>query len=1038
MLLCRVSAVSQTLARWGRRSHREGGLLLHRALSFSSGRCQGVSSGEGSAQPAEQGSAQGPYRDTVLLPRTDFPVKLTGQKLLDREVEIQEKCGFAELYSWQRERKAKKEFCLHDGPPYANGDPHVGHALNKILKDIRNRFEMLRGRQVHYIPGWDCHGLPIELKALGKLGTSGLSPVQIRQKARAFADEAIARQKAAFQRWGVMADWDKCYYTYEGVYEAAQLKVFQEMHNKGLIYQDYKPVFWSPSSRTALAEAELEYNPEHVSRAIYATFPLTTLPSKMASEAGLEAVSVLVWTTQPWTIPANQAVCYMPNAQYSVVKRADTSQLLLVAAERAASLAALLGTELESVATFTGSQLEGGVCKHPTIPDKDVPLLPANHVTMAKGTGLVHTAPAHGMEDYSVASHFKLSVECMVDEDGKYTELAGPELQHLSVMTEGTDKVISMLMECGALVKEEQCVHSYPYDWRTKQPVVIRPSKQWFISTESLKDKAKEALQKVRILPESARGSLLAMLDRRTYWCISRQRSWGVPIPVFYHKDTGEALINKHTVSHIAKLFKESGSDCWWEFPMEKLLPAEVLKKSKAGPVTDYVRGDDVLDIWFDSGASWAAVLEEETEEDPEEPEPAALRWLPASLRKPLVAEADSRADVYVEGKDQIGGWFQSSLLTSVAVRNKAPYKSLVVHGFAVSEKGEKMSKSLGNVVDPDVVINGAKDSSVPGYGADALRWWVAESNVFSEVQIGPTALNSARDSINKLRNTLKFLLGNLQGFDPRVQAVDPKQMHYIDQYMLHLLREYSIKVTDAYSEFDAGRVIRVLQAFITRDLSSFYFSIVKDRLYCDPEDSLGRRSCQTVLEEVLDGVTRSIAPILPHLAEEVYLHAPGHDKEETLFKSGWIKSSSVWRRPGLEEAVEGACAIRDSFLSSIPGKNAAQYDLTIAIEPSLLFELMESLQEEPTSTSSQLAELMMVARVNLASQLPRDLPPDALLSHGTFLINLEGGVIREDSAYSIAVLPTSGTKCPRCRRYTAESADCLCPRCQTIVSQAQ
>ncbi|XP_071761887.2 isoleucine--tRNA ligase, mitochondrial isoform X2 [Centroberyx gerrardi] len=1008
MLLCRVSAVSQTVARWGRRSHRGGG-LLHRALPFSSSRCHGVSSGEGNAQPAEAVRAQGLYRDSVLLPRTEFPMKLIGQKLLDRELEIQRECGFAELYSWQRERKAKKEFCLHDGPPYANGDPHVGHALNKILKDIRNRFEMLRGRQVHYIPGWDCHGLPIELKALGDLGTSGLSPLQIRQKAREFAEGAIARQRAAFQRWGVMADWDQCYYTFDGAYEAAQLKVFQEMHSKGLIYQDYKPVFWSPSSRTALAEAELEYNPQHVSKAIYATFPLVTLPPKLASEADLGSVSVLVWTTQPWTIPANQAVCYMPNAQYSVVKRADNSQLLLVATERTASLAALLGTELESVGTFTGAQLEGGMCKHPTVPDKEVPLLPANHVTMAKGTGLVHTAPAHGMEDYSVASQFKLSVECMVDGEGKFTELAGPELQNLSVMGEGTDKVISMLMACGALVKEEQCVHSYPYDWRTKQPVVIRPSKQWFINTASLKDKAKEVLQKVRVLPESARGGLMVMLDRRTYWCISRQRSWGVPIPVFYHKDTGDALINKHTVSHIANLFKEKGSDCWWELPMETLLPPEVLKKSKAGPVTDYVRGEDVLDIWFDSGTSWAAVLE----------------------------ESDSRADVYVEGKDQIGGWFQSSLLTSVAARNKAPYKALVVHGFAVSEKGEKMSKSLGNVVDPDTVINGGKDPSTPAYGADVLRWWVAESNVFSEVQIGPTVLSSARDSVSKLRNTLKFLLGNLHGFDPRTQAVDPKEMHYIDQYMLHLLREYSIKVTDAYSEFDGGRAIRALQAFIARDLSSFYFSIIKDRLYCDPEDSLGRRSCQTVLEEILDGLTRSVAPILPHLAEEVYLHAPGHDEGETLFKSGWIKSSSVWRRPGLEEAVEGACAIRDSFLSSIPGKNAAQYDLTVAIEPGLLFELMESLQEEPTSTSSQLTELMMAARTTLTSTLPRDLPPDALLSNGSFLINLEGGVIREDSAYSIAVVPTTAARCPRCRRYTAQSADCLCPRCQSIVSVA-
>ncbi|XP_073725840.1 isoleucine--tRNA ligase, mitochondrial isoform X2 [Misgurnus anguillicaudatus] len=957
------------------------------------------------------GDAAGRYRDTVLLPRTDFPMKVNGPNLLEREIQIQQKCGFDQLYTWQRERKAKKEYCLHDGPPYANGDPHVGHALNKILKDIRNRFEVLRGRQVHYVPGWDCHGLPIELKALGDLGTSELTPLQIRQKAREFAEKAISRQRAAFQRWGVMADWENCYYTFDGKYEAVQLKVFQEMHSKGFIYQDYKPVFWSPSSRTALAEAELEYNPEHVSRAVYVTFPLVTLPAKLAPNAGLGRVSALIWTTQPWTIPANQAVCYMPKLKYSIVKRADNEQLLLVATERISSLVSILGTNLESLATFAGSDLEGGICQHPTIPLKEVPLLPANHVTMAKGTGLVHTAPAHGMDDYSVATHFNLPVECMVDEEGRFTELAGAELQNMSVMTEGSAAVISMLQAAGAVVKEEDCVHSYPYDWRTKQPVVIRASKQWFINTASLKDKAKTALQKVRVIPESSRSSLLAMLDRRTYWCISRQRSWGVPIPVFYHKETGEPLLNKHSVTHIAQIFSEKGSDSWWAEPVETFLTPEVLQKSKAGAASDYVRGEDVLDIWFDSGASWAAVLQ----------------------------ESDPRADSYVEGKDQIGGWFQSSLLTSVAVKNKAPYRALVVHGFAISEKGEKMSKSVGNVIDPDDVINGGKDSSVsPPYGADVLRWWVAESNVFSEVQIGSKTLNAAKESINKLRNTLRFLLGNLQGFDPRSQAVDPKQMHYIDQYMLHRLREFSIKVTDAYSEFDNGRAIRLLQAFITSELSNFYFSIIKDRLYCDAEDSLGRRSCQTVLEEILDGVSRVVAPVLPHLAEEVYMHAPGHDEGETLFRSGWIKSSSVWRRPGLEEAVEGACAIRDSFLSSIPGRNAAEYDLIITIEPGLFFELMESLQEEPTSTCSQLTELMMTSRTTLTCSPPRDLPSDAVTSSGKFLINLEGGMIQEESSYSIAAMPTSLSRCPRCRRYTSDEPDCLCPRCQTVLENAK
>ncbi|MBN3324679.1 SYIM protein, partial [Atractosteus spatula] len=1104
MLLCRAAGALRQGVRWGPCARRGA---LHRGL-VSSPSQTGDTAGPAVAQ------GDGRYRDTVLLPRTDFPMKLSGQQLLDKELEIQRRCGFSELYSWQRERKVKKEFCLHDGPPYANGDTHVGHALNKILKDIRNRFEVLRGRRVHFVPGWDCHGLPIELKALGELGTTGLTPLQIRHKARQFAEAAISRQRAAFQRWGVMADWDQCYYTFEGQYEARQLR--------GLIYQDYKPVFWSPSSRTALAEAELEYNPNHVSQAVYTTFPVITPPPKLASATeDWCSVGVLVWTTQPWTLPANEAICYMPNAQYSVVRRADNSQLHLVATERIASLATLLGTQLDTTASFTGSELEGMVCSHPFTPGKASPLLPANHVTMGKGTGLVHTAPAHGMEDYSVASHFKLPVlfllteqlaqlfhtptslslcwtcpipttlidplwhvlpalslfcggltpmvqqcgpavscrgragywdwVCLVDEEGRFLEQAGPELCGKEVLDQGSHTVISILKDAGALVQEEQCVHSYPYDWRTKKPVVIRPSKQWFINTASLKDRAQELLQKVRVMPESARSSLLAMLDRRTYWCISRQRSWGVPIPVFYHRVTGEPLINRHTVSHVAALFSEQGSDCWWELSMDQLLPLEVLKKSKAGTADDYERGQDVLDIWFDSGVSWAAVLDS----DPQ----AALSW-----------EADRR--------QALRGVSQIPLCALVA--HVCPHQSLVVHGFALSEQGEKMSKSLGNVMDPDTVINGGPDpSAAPPYGADVLRWWVAESNVFSEVQIGPSALSSARDSIAKLRNTLRFLLGNLQGFDPQTQAVEPRDMYYIDQYLLHLLREYSIKlrntlrfllgnlqgfdpqtqaveprdmyyidqyllhllreysikVTDAYSAFDFGRVIRLLQGFISRDLSSFYFSIIKDRLYCDPESSLGRRSCQTVLEEILDGVTHSIAPILPHLAEEVYLHSPGRTENSTLFQSGWIKASPVWKRPGLEEVVEGACAIRDSFLSSIPGRNAAEYELIIAIEPSLLFELMESLQDEPSSSSSQLTELMMSSRTTLLSALPRDLPPSALTSRGTFLINLEGGDIREECGYSVAAVPSSLLRCPRCRRYAAESPDCLCPRCQTVVA---
>uniref|UniRef100_A0A452VB87 Isoleucine--tRNA ligase, mitochondrial n=1 Tax=Ursus maritimus TaxID=29073 RepID=A0A452VB87_URSMA len=715
-----------------------------------------------------QSSNNGRYRDTVLLPQTSFPMKLLGRQQPDTELEIQQKCGFSELYSWQRERKVKTEFCLHDGPPYANG-----------------------------------------------------------------------------------------------------------------------------------------------------------------------------------------------------------------------------------------VDLENGTCAHPLIPDKASPLLPANHVTMTKGTGLVHTAPAHGMEDYSVASQHSLPTDCLVDEDGVFTDVAGPELQNKAVLEEGTDVVIKMLQASKHLLKEEKLVHSYPYDWRTKKPVVIRASKQWFVNITDIKATAKELLKKVKFIPGSALNAMVETLDRRPYWCISRQRVWGVPIPVFHHKTKDEFLINSQTTEHIIKLVEQHGSDVWWTLPPEQLLPEEV-----GGPdALEYAPGQDILDIWFDSGTSWSYVL----------------------------PGTDQRADLYLEGKDQLGGWFQSSLLTSVATRKKAPFKTVVVHGFTLGEKGEKMSKSLGNVIDPDVVINGGQDQNKePPYGADVLRWWVAESNVFNEVTISPSVLNAARDDISKLRNTLRFLLGNVAGFNPETDSVPVNDMYVIDQYMLHLLQDLANKITDSYKQYDFGKVVRLLRAFYTRELSNFYFSIIKDRLYCEPAGGPKRRSCQTALAEILDVVLRSLAPILPHLAEEVFQHIPY--KPKSVFRTGWIRTSSIWKKPGLEEAIESTCAMRDSFLGSIPGKNAAEYKVIIVIEPGLLFEIIEMLQAEETSSTSQLNELMMASQTTLLSQEPRSVTTDVIERKGTFLINLEGGDIREESSYKVIVMPTTKEKCPRCWKYTAESPDTLCPRCAEVV----
>lgn len=868
---------------------------------------------------------------------------------------------------------------------------------------------MMRGKIVHFIPGWDCHGLPIELRALAECGEQAktFSPMEIRQKAREFAERTIERQRAAFIRWGVMADWDNCYYTFDKQYEAKQLEVFHQMFDKGYIYQDYKPVFWSPSTRTALAEAELEYNQQHVSRSVYVKFPLLKTPSKITSE-NASSVNALIWTTQPWTIPANQAVCYMPNAKYSLVKCLNTEELYLLGAECIDSTAAILGTQFEILQTVNGSDLEGGVCTHPTIPGRQSRLLPANHVTMQKGTGLVHTAPAHGMEDYSVASQHELSVDCLVDEDGIFTEAAGSDLQNKFVLNEGNETVIQMLQGSKMLLKEDDVQHSYPYDWRTKKPVIIRSSKQWFIDTGKIKDQAQELLKKVKMVPQSAMNSMLAMLDRRTYWCISRQRCWGVPIPVFYHKETAEPLINKYTRDHLINLMKEHGTDCWWTLPLDQLLTKEILIKSGGSDVSNYVKGEDILDIWFDSGISWANVL----------------------------SDVDNIADVYLEGKDQLGGWFQSSLLTSVAVKKQVPFRKLIVHGFTLNETGEKMSKSLGNVVDPDIVINGGQDlNQDPPYGADILRWWVAESNVFTEVLIGQKILQAAKEDVFKLRNTLRFLLGNLYNFNPEIDRVSNEEMLLVDQYMLHLLQDYGIKVTEAYKEYDFGKVIRLMLAFINRELSNFYFSIIKDRLYCEDEKHPKRRSCQTVLDEALDVITRSVAPILPHLAEEIFQHLSNTKEPLSVFHTGWIKTSSVWKKPGIVEAIEGACAIRDSFLSSIPGKNTSEYDVTIIIEPSLLLELMEQLQKDQVSSTSELNELMMASHTTLLTSVPRDLPADTDLIEGKFIINLEGGDLIEESRYVVIVQQAAKEKCPRCKKYTSDMALNPCPRCLEVIA---
>lgn len=776
----------------------------------------------------------------VLLPKTKFPLR-TNPLLSDNSIRSASK--FDQLYKWQLDhRDPSKLFVLHDGPPYANGPPHMGHALNKILKDIINRYKLLRGYMVLYRPGWDCHGLPIELKACkdGKVHDIALNATEIRAKAAQFARSALNDQKRAFLSWGCLGDWDNPYLTMDKGYEAVQLGVFYDMYRKGCIYRGFKPVYWSPSTKTALAEAELEYR-DHNSRSVYVLFPLVTKSFSCVGDVGNDSVSALVWTTTPWTLIANKAICYHPSHSYALVRIRDgelRNKVVLIGNKSLARLGHIIG-DYESLGVISGSQLEGTYYTNPTNQASTVscPFLPADHVSDEEGTGLVHTAPAHGYEDYSVGLKHNLPLNCLVNAEGKYTREAGEQLEGCFVLDEGNKVILENLKETGALLHEAMYTHRYPYDWRSKMPVIIRATEQWFASVKSLKEQAKSAIvNEVTMYPLNSKNRLLPMLEGREDWCISRQRVWGVPLPVFYHRCNKEPLITEETVSHLQDLVREHGTDCWWDLSIAQLLPPSLRQNAE-----DYKKGEDTMDVWFDSGSSWAAVLK----------------------------DLDCMADIYLEGSDQHRGWFQSSLLTSLAVQSRAPYRAVVTHGFVLDKTGDKMSKSIGNVISPEDIIRGMK------LGVDVMRLWVAASDYTQDIQLSDLVLKQNQEFLQKMRNTFRFMLGNLADFDPSRDALPYHQLSKLDRYILHLLREYDQSAQNAYECFDFSSFYQTLVSFLPSQLSSFYFDIIKDRMYCDAAASEKRRSTQTALHHLLVTLIHSVAPIVPHLAEEVAQHHP-------------------------------------------------------------------------------------------------------------------------------------------------------------------
>ncbi|XP_060070569.1 isoleucine--tRNA ligase, mitochondrial-like [Ylistrum balloti] len=972
---------------------------------FSSLRLRGIRFPNTSFVRFKSKSSSKRYSETLNLPKSDLVATSKSGKAIQREQQIQEVCGFSKLYEWQRSQEREKEFVLHDGPPYANGKPHVGHALNKILKDITNRYKLLKGYKIHYIPGWDCHGLPIELKAIKtKDGTpQKMTPLEIRRKAKKFAEESIQVQSKAFQSWGVMADWkNSCYHTVDREFQARELDLFYTLYQKGLVYEDFMPVYWSPSSRTALAEAELEYNPHHVSQAVYLGFPVvpSSLTSLNINQLTYKKVYAVIWTTTPWTLPVNQAICYNDNLMYCLLQDHSTGDVYVCEKIFVEKLVNLLCKPLTVINEVKGKFFNGAQYTHP-LTNEVLPFLPANHVVSGKGTGFVHTAPCHGHDDFKVAFNNNITIKSIVDDEGVYTEEAGQILKGKTVGKDADSTVIEMLKE--SVIHKSSYQHSYPYDWRTKQPVIIRASKQWFINTNKIKDKAVESLSSVDITPNASEHGMLAQLKERTYWCISRQRAWGLPIPVFYHKVTGKALINSQTIDHLKKLFTEHGSDCWWSMSEEELLPKDMLVQMGASS-SDFTKGGDILDIWFDSGSSWSVLHKDGIE----------------------------RADLYLEGLDQFGGWFQSSLLTSIATNDIPPYRQLVVHGFAVDEDGKKMSKSVGNVVDPEAVIYGGKNQEKePSYGVDVLRWWTAQAQLQPMVLIGPSILQRCNEDIFKIRKVMKFVLGNIHDFQSD-ELMPYDQLWPQDKYMLYQLYNLAEQVTQSYDSYRYGRVLGLLEKFTNIDLSAFYCSIIKDRLYCTAADDKARRSAQTVLYHVTDIFVKSLAPIVPHLAEELHQHF-SKSEESSVFKSNWFALDTAWADCAILNFMQPVLSMKEDIDFAADVKRPVEFDLTLYCSHNL-HNILQQFQSEVSSATSPLTEILQTSYTHLTTVAPDVIPDECVVLNGASKISVIEGV-KEPEEYVLLLSPAMKDICERCRRYTTDNRKSPCDRCLSVLA---
>ena len=927
------------------------------------------------------------YKSTLNLPKTDFPMQAGLPK---REPEMLKEWQKEKLYeNVMKKNEGRTLYVLHDGPPYANGDIHLGTALNKVLKDIIVRYRNMTGYKAPYVPGWDTHGLPTELKARKKAGVGNsttISDVELRKICREFALHYLEGQRSQFMRLGGIGDWQHPYVTLTHDFEAKQVEIFSNMAQKGLIYKGLKPVYWCPSCETALAEAEIEYS-EDPCDSIYVKFRVTD-DKGVFSAKGVDPSKVffVIWTTTTWTIPANVAICLGPEFEYSLVKCGDEYYVMASALYEEAMHEAGK-TDYEVVATFKGSDLEYIKTAHPFL-DRTSLVILGDHVTLESGTGCVHTAPGHGVDDYNVChDHYpELPIIVPVDAHGKMTAEAGKSFEGLTT-AEANKAILKHLEEIGALFATKRIIHQYPHCWRCKNPVLFRATEQWFCSVEAIKDKAVEEINKVEWVPAWGRDRITSMVRERNDWCISRQRRWGVPIPIFYCKDCGEPLISKEAMEAVSALFAKEGSDAWYQKTAEEILPNGT-KCPKCG-CNSFTKEHDIMDVWFDSGCSHAAVADQRPE----------LHW---------------PADMYLEGADQYRGWFQSSLLTSVAWRGKAPYKTVVTHGWVVDGEGRKMSKSLGNGIDPSEIVE--------KYGADILRLWVASSDYHADIRISHEILKQLSDAYRKIRNTARFMLGNLSDFDPDADMVSFDRMEPIDCWALHRFNELISQAKHGYETYEFHEAYHAIHNFCVVDMSNFYLDVLKDRLYVEKTDSATRRAAQSAMYLILNGMTRLIAPILAFTSDEIWRsmkHGKSENAERVLYND-------------MPEPV--GVNVDDDFIARWDKIHQIRNEVKKALEIS---------RKEKTIGSSLDAKVVLHCDGELysfAKSVEAELPTVLIVSQVEVVEGGEGTFKGEElPELFVTVSHADGEKCARCWSYgdtvgsDPEHSD-ICARCAAVL----